>query len=474
MSTRKILLLLGFCSCLILKSCEREITNSEIKDNLVPSKTTLSKSALQSYNVSLSDAKLLLKAHKITEHFTIDPYCIDRDTLLYVCNFEQGWMIISGDRRTFPILSEGKGRFLVKEIPKGPYVWMSSLADDIRSFRYHCTDGENEHTFFWNLIDCTGKRSGIKPPVTKNSEGTKKWYAVNNEVYEVGTPTETDIVPHLIQTKWGQGIPWNSKCPYDISAGRKCYLGCTATAIGQLLYYLHYNIGKPTGLYHDVGCTKTSVSGKTTDIGFYRNNFQSNSARWDEMAIDSIGNSTSISHASDLMLDIGNRMGMNYSGTGSGAWPKVNELYTYYNVSCQKSDYNYNYVKTDIIGDTPVIIVAYDSSDHNKGHTWLIDGLHTTTRNYTYTKKFYYDEDWYMFNEYYDTWDEVRQHYFGMIQDPSEWIVMNYSIDYPYLLMNWGYDGKYDTGYYSAAASSAWNANTYDHLYNRTIFHNVH
>lgn len=42
--------------------------------------------------------------------------------------------------------------------------------------------------------------------------------------------------PYLT-TKWGQGYPFNRYCPYDTEAEKFMYVGCTTTAMAQLLYY---------------------------------------------------------------------------------------------------------------------------------------------------------------------------------------------------------------------------------------------
>ena len=47
--------------------------------------------------------------------------------------------------------------------------------------------------------------------------------------------TRQDIEP-LMETKWGQGWPYNNLCP-DLKTGGKCATGCVATAGAQVVYY---------------------------------------------------------------------------------------------------------------------------------------------------------------------------------------------------------------------------------------------
>lgn len=47
--------------------------------------------------------------------------------------------------------------------------------------------------------------------------------------------------PLLGNVGWSQGPdPFNTLCPYDAAAGRRCPLGCVATAMAQVIYYYKY------------------------------------------------------------------------------------------------------------------------------------------------------------------------------------------------------------------------------------------
>ena len=455
-----------FHSCNSMENPALECNNCIIWDN----PTIEIKSGIPDYSVSFEEAKAFAKMRSgNSENFSVDPIRFKEDTVLYVCNYYPGWMVLSADKRTQPIIAYGKDNsFVLDSIPLGLEVWLGSLSEDIYRVRYFSSEKENEHTLFWKRIAV----SPSKPNRRTKSGEVKKWYAIDTMVYQ--NTDQEDVVPHLIQTKWGQGYPWNNNCPLDLSlpSPKRCYLGCTATAVGQLLFYMHSHINKPHWLYHDISCD-SSISGKTSNIGFARNSFVGNSSRWSAMALSATGYSVSaISYAEDLMLDIGNRLGMEYSGNGSGAWPSVHALSTYYGLTCYKGNYSFSTVRSNLLDSIPVIIVAFDSSDHTRGHTWLIDGIHHTIDNYLCYKHFYYGEDWYMYSEYYDTWDDVREQYHHLIQDPSEDYIYTSDITYTFLLMNWGYDGSHDNGYYSM--SLAWNVNSCDHLYNRKIYYGFH
>jgi hypothetical protein len=49
--------------------------------------------------------------------------------------------------------------------------------------------------------------------------------------------TDTSVAP-LIKTTWGQGAPYYNMCPIYFN-GKRCYTGCVATAMAQVLYYFY-------------------------------------------------------------------------------------------------------------------------------------------------------------------------------------------------------------------------------------------
>lgn len=102
----------------------------------------------------------------------------------------------------------------------------------------------------------------------------------------------------------------------------------------------------------------------------------------------------------------------------------------------------------------PVMIVGHKSN--GKGHTWLIDGIVKKYFYYDMVIHFEYDENWMYADEYYDTFDQLRQVYH--INDGFEIITIpDYSFtSSDFWLMNWGYDGDHDTGEYTLLPSDNW------------------
>ena len=192
------------------------------------------------------------------------------------------------------------------------------------------------------------------------------------------------------------------------------------------------------------------------------------------MPVDSSGASLEISYAGDLMLDIGNRFGMYYSGTGSAASISAYAMQNYYGLSYSHGNYETSIVSGNVFEDKPVIVTAYSERGflgigYTSGHSWLIDGSYLSTTTYTYTKSFVYSDDWQGHAEVYDTFEEIQEIY--GIQYPSETVERTVSVNRSYWLMNWGYDGSYDTGHYSMDIADEWNANGKTHLYQRKIYY---
>lgn len=261
------LCLLAVSLCAFLSCQKTDLTHNASLSAKPSSHGLFSKSNLgftDDYSVSTKEAEAFAVFHKQNSVLeSIVPFCIHEDTLLYICNFDDRWMIISGDKRIAPILAQGREEpFDIEALPSGLHLWLKSMADDIRVLRYYSDEKDNDYTQFWSSLN--PKKND--PKLVTKSEEDCKWYAV--ETFEYTGSTEQTIIPHLIQTKWGQGYPWNQKTPYDISLihPKRCLLGCTATATGQLLYYTHFNLYKPNRLYHDISCTASYVNGNTYNI----------------------------------------------------------------------------------------------------------------------------------------------------------------------------------------------------------------
>ena len=121
---------------------------------------------------------------------------------------QQGYVIVSGDDRTTPILGYiDNGSFDPNKVPANMQSWLDSYAEQISSL---------------DMLGITG------------------------EGFTVPRPTRNSISP-LITSHWDQGAPYWEKCPefMDITedgdtVGELAYTGCVATSMAQVMnYYKH-------------------------------------------------------------------------------------------------------------------------------------------------------------------------------------------------------------------------------------------
>ena len=123
------------------------------------------------------------------------------DAAYYVFNSQdgQGFVIVSGDDRTTPVLGYAdNGSFVESEMPENVKAWLQGYADQIA---------------------CLGDAP------RKNT----------SHVYH-------EAVPVILKTEWGQGEPYNNACHvFDYGDDQELSVtGCVATALAQVMYHYKY------------------------------------------------------------------------------------------------------------------------------------------------------------------------------------------------------------------------------------------
>jgi len=118
----------------------------------------------------------------------------------YICEAgDDGYAVISADERMNPVLGFSQNRrFDTDNIPAGLQELLSSYTREYEALT-------------------SGKPARL---VTRRIEGVKE---------QVGP---------LFTTQWGQGTPFNTRCP-ELN-GEKCITGCVAISTSQTLYYYQY------------------------------------------------------------------------------------------------------------------------------------------------------------------------------------------------------------------------------------------
>lgn len=391
---------------------------------------------------------------------SIKPIVNFRDTLLYVVNYEnnQGWLIVSGDKRTQSILATSdNGTFDLDNSNPGVKLWLDDIAENIYALK-QTDEGDTTSVNYqlWNNIEgVNGMKRIIRP------EDNGYW-----ELMDVVIESLPSIqVGPLIQTKWGQGSPWNSCVPYNKDFTARCPTGCVAVAGAQMLYYLHYNLGSPAMTYSTGSCIGWSAGSNYS----YQFSFSNPSSEvWDLMARNYY--STGTNYAAVLMGYVGQSIGMEYNTSSSGATTKdLVGFFSNNGVNSSYQGYDYSNVMTQLKASIPVIARAYAtkknttflgitiSTSYSNGHAWIIDGYETKRIKFTY---------YYQWVSGDGTGALKAASILPVNKTKTEESISNTT----YLIMNWGWNGSYDSGRYSTTGD--WKVDDYNFRYEKAMISN--
>jgi len=421
------------------------------------------------YNVTIESAtkftNILDKGAKTIE--SIRPIAMASDTLLYVVNYSnnEGWIIISGDKRTQSILASSEnGKFDVENSNPGVQLWFDDMAENIYALKHsNKVDTISIDYKLWTNIE---KLNSTK---TNGVSKIKKSAIIDNgywEIYNVTSETLPSIqVGPLIKTKWGQRDQWATCVPYNKDFTARCRTGCVAVAGAQMMYYLHYKLGVPTTAYSTGSCVGWAA-GDNYSYGFSFTN--PSTTVWDLMGRYSYSSGTD--YSAILMGYTGYSIGMKYDALESGA--KTQNLVSFFSnngISSSYKGYNYSEVIAQLKVGLPVITSAYATKKtqsflgivyntyYDDGHAWIIDGYESKRVKYTY----YYQ--WVP----YDGSGEVALKSASLVAPVEDTKTEESISSTTYLIMNWGWSGSEDTGRYSTTGD--WVASSYNFRYERAI-----
>ncbi len=227
------------------------------------------------FNYQLNkDHKSFTSREKIT-----NTYQFQNVESMYIVSYNQGgFVIVSADERAFPIIGFSTDDiFDVHNIAPSLKYWLDGYSEQIIQLM-------NE------------------PKMKKH----RMWSDIENQNFS--TNKDIDDIPYFVMSRWDQGQAYNDSCPpHPNGPNGRCYAGCVATAMGQILYYYKKPaIGSGShSFYHahygDISCT-----------------FQGTQYGWDNMS----NNITPASrpYIAQLLYHCGVSVDMNYNPNGSGAY----------------------------------------------------------------------------------------------------------------------------------------------------------
>ncbi len=207
-------------------------------------------------------------------------------TYYYIYNTSDGgFVIVSGDKRAVPVLAYStESTFDTVGMPDNIRWWFSTYEDQIDVAVTTLAEVPTQTAVQWN--EC-----------------------INNQfTYQKATTA----VSALLTTKWDQGSPYNTFCPYDASVGKRTYTGCVATAMAQIMKYWNY----PT--------TGSGSSSYTSPYGTLSANYGSTTYKWGSMANTPSSSDTNVAR---LMYHCGVAVEMDYGTDGSGAYTYLSDYY---------------------------------------------------------------------------------------------------------------------------------------------------
>ncbi|HNQ67161.1 MAG TPA: C10 family peptidase [Bacteroidales bacterium] len=266
---------------------------------------------------------------------------VDNQPALYIFNeSEGGFVIISGEGRTVPVLAYStEAVAVVNESEWSPVFaeWINMYSDQIQYIRIHDISASQNAIVQREKID-SGQELGLKPA--------------------------KDVSP-LLSTTWNQGCGYNAQCPADAAGpcGR-VYTGCVATAMAQVIRYNEHPING-TGSY----CYTHSVYGELcADFS---------AATYD---YSTMPNGSGNAEVAELMYHCGVSVNMGYSPTGSGAYsssvPNAFKNYfdfknvIYLNKNSYAADVWNSILRYEIDNSRPI----YYSGHGSGGHAFVADG----------------------------------------------------------------------------------------------------
>ena len=328
------------CSMLLaLASCTSQ--DDALHPNLDFTKSTNAEEEVSRYQVSLRSAtyfanKLQLEDGATRQIRRIDPVTKDADTLLYFVNFDadKGWVILSGDKRTEPVLASSTSGGIDLKAMGASTVWFNDLAGRIYALKHSGhSDTLSTNYAMWSKIDTLAlglRAKGANPQL----KGESRARIFDNEDHsDEGEPEESEYedvlvdlkvevltdkaVGPLTTTKWGQEFPWNQCSPFWGNTTARCLTGCVAVSGAQLLYYFHFLKNKPRSFYTRLDGEARIYDNRGNGYQNYRFEDLSESA-WERMS--NPGNQIEGPKlASILMTYVGLRIGMHYGLRSSTA-----------------------------------------------------------------------------------------------------------------------------------------------------------
>ena len=251
--------------------------------------------------------------------------------LIYAFNAanEGGFVLVSGDDRTAPILGYcDDGYFDEENIPANMQGWIE----------------------------------GIKKQIE---------YAISEDISTQENYVDNAPLAPLLSSRWGQDAPYNANCP--VINNQRCPTGCLATAVAQIMYYHKW----------PQSATSQIASYRTSSYRVSLPQLPSTTFKWDQMHDQHKSNEPSDAVA-ELMTYVGYSLNMDYCPEASGASdyyvPKILcDKFGYYSPTIRRENrdsYSISQwdelIYNEIKHNRPVLYTGF--TPNYEGHAFVCDG----------------------------------------------------------------------------------------------------
>lgn len=253
-----------------------------------------------------------------------------------------GFILVSASEKTLPVLGYNFiGSFNPSQTPDALKAWLA----------YYGRQLDDADNLSWAESWIVNKRNLL----TTSDRADGPWR----------------YVEPMLRTTWDQGINYNGSCPPDAQGpGGRCYAGCVASAVGQLMYH-HRWPNQGTGEYsymHPV-------------YGEQYANFGETNYYWNGMETALSGPN---SHLSLLLYHLGISFDMDYGPNGSGMWnhSAANSMRNFFKygpetqyVFRDETTMNWDSIIIANLEDRkPVYYAGWEAVGSQNGHAFVCDG----------------------------------------------------------------------------------------------------
>ena len=305
------------------------------------------------------------KAYKVAKNF------LNRETKLNSIDFAKKYILIKEKNEEVMHVFSGNHSFIIVAADKSVYPILAY--SDESSFPENGTVND----FDWWL---EGYSKAIYNQIKSKSEidykVTRAWNFYENNVKSSSLFSNTNSIAPLLHTYWNQDGGYNYYCPeHTMGPDGKCYAGCVATAMAQILKYYDYPLhGRSIHTYHHQAFGDLTVDFSKRIYDWQHMGLTTSATDLDTIKRNAIA---------QLIYDCGISVDMYYTPSASSSflYKAQTSLYDYFKVKryisyAEKADYNDDVWRNIMIENLdmkyPILYGGQDASVG--GHAFVCDG----------------------------------------------------------------------------------------------------